>query len=307
MPDQAERSRLLNKQKADMQALVKKGKTLKGAMKDANAKAIEDLEAQHVAELKAFDEGGSKSGAGKAGGGYNATPAPAAPAPKKDEKKDEKQASAASKRKEFGGPRNWNGYSKTELAEFCADREISKKGGKEELIVRLINFHAELEKDVEREKEDKEKALAAKAEESDSSSGSDSDSSSDSSSEEAKPKKKPKAKAKASSSKAAAADASEDESSDEDSEDEEQLPEVDAEEADKQFKREKAMRGPIKALMTKHPDGFVVDALPELLAGIKVSGFTPQKCGYASLHSFCKAQPPALFKYDKKERKVYPP
>merc|ERR1712217_286008 len=49
--------------------------------------------------------------------------------------------------------RNWNGCSKTELEEECVERGLSKKGKKEDLIMRLIDFHNEQKLNAEDEEE----------------------------------------------------------------------------------------------------------------------------------------------------------
>merc|ERR1712217_872392 len=40
--------------------------------------------------------------------------------------------------------RHWNGLSKKELEEECTLRGLGKKGSKEDLIVKLINYHQDL-------------------------------------------------------------------------------------------------------------------------------------------------------------------
>merc|ERR1712146_686638 len=59
------------------------------------------------------------------------------------EKPAEKPAEAAPVTPPAGNfrERNWNGLSKTELEEECVESGLSKKGKKEDLIMRLIDFH----------------------------------------------------------------------------------------------------------------------------------------------------------------------
>jgi len=40
--------------------------------------------------------------------------------------------------------RQWNGLSKKELEECCVERGLSKKGSKEDLVMRCIEFHQNL-------------------------------------------------------------------------------------------------------------------------------------------------------------------
>eukprot|EP00927_Polykrikos_kofoidii_P074352 TRINITY_DN70332_c0_g1_i1.p1 TRINITY_DN70332_c0_g1~~TRINITY_DN70332_c0_g1_i1.p1 ORF type:complete len:271 (+),score=80.74 TRINITY_DN70332_c0_g1_i1:87-899(+) len=263
---QAERSKLLNRQKSEMQELVKKGKKLKGAMKDANQTAIDELEKKQEAELKEFDGTSAKGG-----GGYAGKEAPPA----------DKPSSSSVAKADFGKARNWGAYSKKELEEFCSERSISKKGNKEELVMRLTLFHQDLETN---------KVQAGGDEDAEASSAA------------ADPPKKSGSKGAAK-----AAVESDDEGSDEEGSDEssdEEMPEVSLEEAERQAKREKAVRGAIKVLMTKKPDGFPLDELPALLASINVANFTPQKLGYPSLRAFAKGQPGRLFAFDRKTNYV---
>mmetsp|Transcript_155263 Transcript_155263/g.476938 ORF Transcript_155263/g.476938 Transcript_155263/m.476938 type:complete len:274 (+) Transcript_155263:101-922(+) len=127
----AERSKLVQRQKQQKQELEKKVKKLKGAMKEAAAKELEELETKHEAELAEFEK--EKGG----GGGAAAKPAAAAaaaPAAEAEPAKDAKQFRE----------RHWSGLSKKELEEECVARGIGKKGSKEDLIQKLIIFHQDL-------------------------------------------------------------------------------------------------------------------------------------------------------------------
>lgn len=124
----AEKSKLVQRQKQQKQELEKKVKKLKGAMKEAAAKELEELEEKHEAELAEFDkEKGS-------GGGASAKPAAAAPAAEAEPAKDAKKFRE----------RHWSGLSKKELEDECVARGIGKKGSKEDLIQKLIIFHQDL-------------------------------------------------------------------------------------------------------------------------------------------------------------------
>lgn len=126
-----ERSKLVQRQKQQKTDLEKKVKKLKGAMKDAAAKELEELEAKHEAELAEFD--GKRSGGAPA----KATAAPVAPAA---EKAPAASKDSANKFRE----RNWSGLSKKELEEECVLRGLGKKGSKEDLVQKLIIFHQDL-------------------------------------------------------------------------------------------------------------------------------------------------------------------
>jgi hypothetical protein len=168
--------------------------------------------------------------------------------------------------------RNWNSLSNKEAQDECAKRGLSSKGKKEQLLTRLIVFHSELEAklaDGSIKIEDKK----PEPEEEDSEESSSDD----------------------------------EEDDDEDDEKKELTPE-ELEEAEKQYKREKIVRKAIKHLLTtKHKEGFQLDALPELLEGIKVKNFTPAMCGYKSMEDFAKKQPERLFRYSKSKKLIRPP
>merc|ERR1712039_1130286 len=158
----------MGKQKQAIAEQEKKIKKLKGAMKAAAQDELEAMEAKHAEELKAFDAG----------------PAPAAESTadreeeeeeegekkkkkkkkdkkedkeeeeeKEEEKKEEEPPSKKAPKKQVFRERNWNGCSKTELEEECVERGLSKKGKKEDLIMRLIDFHNEQKLNAEDEEE----------------------------------------------------------------------------------------------------------------------------------------------------------
>lgn len=122
----AEKSKLVQRQKQQKQELEKKVKKLKGAMKEAAMKELEELEAKHEAELADFDK--------EKGGGGASSKAAAAPAAEAEPAKDAKKFRE----------RNWSGLSKKELEDECVARGIGKKGSKEDLIQKLIIFHQDL-------------------------------------------------------------------------------------------------------------------------------------------------------------------
>ena len=119
---QAERSRLLNRQKKDRTELEKAVKTKKGSIKVAAQEQLEQLEKDQETELADFDvkHGGSQS-------------VPVVAAPKVSTKVF----------KNLPDDIEWNDLSKKELIEECALRGLSKGGGREELVTRLIGWAAE--------------------------------------------------------------------------------------------------------------------------------------------------------------------
>jgi len=162
---------------------------------------------------------------------------------------------------------NWNGLSKKELEEECVERGLGKKGSKEDLVMKLILFS--------QEQEGKQPVET-----------------------EAPPPKAPAAKAPPVRRKEVG-------SSDEEETDEEE--EVDVEKAALQYKREQYLRGALKVMVTKNPDGVSVEDLADVLADMKVTGYAPEKFGYKTTEKLLKYQPAKLLRYDAKERRIYPP
>lgn len=123
---QADRSRLLNRQKKERSDLEKDVKKKKGAMKQAAQEELEALEITHAQELAEFDNAHSTNPSSKPTAAPVVAAAPAAStthAPIDVE---------------------WNDLSKKELQEECALRNLSKGGGREELVTRLIGWAAEM-------------------------------------------------------------------------------------------------------------------------------------------------------------------
>ena len=79
------------------------------------------------------------------------------------------------------------------------------------------------------------------------------------------------------------------------------------EEAEKQYKREKLMRGAIVKCLEKQGP-FLLEELPKVLesATPPVKGFSPKICGYSTLKKFIKSQPRKYMKYDKATGMVNP-
>jgi len=162
---------------------------------------------------------------------------------------------------------NWNGLSKKELEEECVKRGLGKKGSKEDLVMKLILFSQEQEG---KEPVETEAPLP-----------------------KAPPAKAPPVRRR------------EVGSSDEEESDEEE--EADVEKAAQQYKREQYLRGALKVMVTKNPEGVSVDDLADVLAGMKVTGYAPEKFGYKTTEKLLKYQPAKLLRYDAKERMIYPP
>ena len=136
---QGERSKLLNKHKKDRSELEKDVKKKKGAMKAAAQLELEQLEAAQLLELAEFD---SIHNVGDS-------------ANKKDE---DHQPPPLVKVVSRSLPTDieWKDLSKKELQEECALRALSKGGGKEELVTRLICWAAERKLNPAEEGEDDE-------------------------------------------------------------------------------------------------------------------------------------------------------
>lgn len=320
-----ERSQLIQKQKQLKSDLEKKVKKLKGAMKTAAQTELEELEAKQEAELKAFESGGAK----KAEPGAAKAEAKAEPQAAKEEAEgdpselkaklkelkdnlkkqgfsskqikdnDDVKALDAKLKKHDGGEdddasqvfpdRQWNGLSKKELEEACKERGVGKGGNKEELVVKLINFHSEQKL---RAKEATEKAAADRPAPAKKAPAADSDEE-DSEEEE----------------DSSSSEEEEDDDDEEGDDDEESdVEEVSNEEVEKQHLRTKAIQKGIKYLLEKKcPDGFKVSELAEKLASINVKGFAPEKCGYKTVEKFVKGQPAALLHYSKTKEMIKPP
>lgn len=261
----AERSKLVQRHKQEKQELEKKVKKSKGAMKEAAAKELEELEERQEAELKTFEQ--NKGG----GGGASKT------APKEEAK--EPTESAKDLLKKFRD-RNWSSLSKKELEEACAERGLGKKGGKEDLIQKLIIFQQDLASKAAAEGPDEpaeDRTSAAKT-------------------------------AKAAADSEDDEDSEEDEDDEEDDDDDDDEEEVDREVAEKQARIEKHVQKAVQCVLTDHcPEGFALDDLCTKLEMVKVKGFAPEKCGYKTLEKFAKGQPRKVLRYDKKTQMILPP
>lgn len=256
----AERSKLVQKHKQQRAELEKKVKKLKGAMKEAAQKELDELDSKHEAELAEF-EGASAGAAGKA--------------TKKDEQKEE-ETPASSSGKVFRD-RNWNGLSKKELEDACVERGLGKKGSKEDLVTKLTIF----------QQEQASKAPAGGYASAQPPRASDEDEDDDDDEDE---------------------DDEDDDDEDDDEEDDDDDQEVDAEEMERQGKREKAVQKAVRFLLTdKCPDGFPLDELIQKLEMVNVKGFAPEKLGYKTVEKFVRGQPEAVLRYRRKEQMILPP
>jgi len=281
-----ERSKLIQKQKQQKQELEKKVKKLKGAMKEAAQKEMEELEGKHEKELAEFDKGPPLGGDAKEEDAKDSKEEKKEKKSKKEGKESKEEAkeskeeepaasSSGAKTTEFR-ERQWNGLSKKELEEECILRGLGKKGGKEDLIQKLIIFHQE-HKFAPPSRAGSSGGALAKA------------GASDSEDEELEEE-----------------ESSDDDDEDEDEEDEEEE-KVDEEELIKRGKREEIVRKGIKMVLKAAPDGFPVSELAERLAGANLKGFAPEKMGYKSVDKFLKGQPDSLLRYSRKKQLVRPP
>ncbi|CAE7358060.1 dnajc27 [Symbiodinium natans] len=264
----AERSKLVQRQKQQRQELEKKIKKLKGAMKEAAQKEMDELEQQHEAELTKFD-----ANKGVAEG------------PGKEVAAEADAASILQDAKKFRD-RNWSGLSKKELEEECVARGLGKKGSKEDLVQKLIIFQQELT------------SKLAAAEEAKPSQGY---------AAQAAPVASDKS-AKGSKDEDDEDEDEDDDDEDDDDDDEDDDDEVDAEEMERQGKREKAIQKAMRFLLTeKCPDGFLLSELVEKLEMVNVRGFAPEKLGYKTTEKFVRRQPEAVLRYRKKDQMILPP
>ena len=243
---QAERSRLLNRQKKERSDLEKEVKKKKGAMKAAAEAQLEEMEASHAKELDEFDE---KHGSGK------------------QQKEAPKQAAPqVVVSKKLPTDIEWNDLSKKELQEECALRGLSKGGGREELVTRLICWAAEV-------KARGDTGSVEADEEEDSEHSSDDDSVSDS-----------------------------DDNDDIPDMTDEQRNEAEKQYKRELIVRKAILH----LFESKFPEGFLLDDLPEYLARIKVVNFKPESLGYSSLHEFARKQPREAIFYDKGHKMLKP-
>jgi hypothetical protein len=242
---QAERSRLLNRQKKERSDLEKEVKKKKGAMKAAAEAQLEEMELSHTKELQEFDE---QHGSGK----------------QQKETSNAPQVLVVSKK--LPTDIEWNDLSKKELQEECALRGLSKGGGREELVTRLICWAAEVKASGAEPGEGEENS-----EESDHSS--DDDSVSDSDDEDDIP----------------------DMTDEQRNEAEKQYK--------RELIVRKAI---LHLFESKFPEGFLLEDLPEYLARIKVVNFKPESLGYSSLHEFARKQPREAIFYDKGHKMLKP-
>jgi len=256
----ADRSKLVQKQKQQRTELEKKVKKLKGAMKEAAQKELDELDSKHEAELAEFE--GASGATGQA-------------AKKQEEKEEETPASSGGK---VFRDRNWNGLSKKELEEACVDRGLGKKGSKEDLVTRLTIFQQEQASKAPVGGYASAQPPRASDEDEDDDDEDDDDDDED----------------------------NDDEDDDEEDDDDDQ--EVDAEEMERQGKREKAVQKAVRFLLTdKCPDGFKVDELIKKLEMVNVKGFAPEKLGYKTVEKFVRGQPESVLRYRRKEQMILPP
>ena len=121
-----ERSKLLNRQKAERSAAQKEMKKKRGELLEAAHKKFEEMEARHEAELRAFDEAHGKGGAA-AGAGAG------------------KEKKGSGRKIKTLTQQQVKEMTKKELEEACGARGLGKKGSREDLVMRLIMWVQENE------------------------------------------------------------------------------------------------------------------------------------------------------------------
>lgn len=238
---QAERSRLLNRQKKDRSDLEKDVKKKKGAMKAAAQAELEQLEIDQARQLAEFD---ALNGLAVQSESLQSSPAPVV---------------KVSTKSSLPTDIEWQDLSKKELQEECSLRGLSKGGGKEELVTRLICWAADHKGNPSPEEGEEDD------DEEEHSSDEDSVSSSD----------------------------DEEEADDNMTEEQKQTAEK---QYKRELIVRKAI---LHLFENKFPEGFPLEELPEYLARIKVVNFKPESLGYATLHEFARKQPREAIFYDK--------
>ncbi|CEL99431.1 unnamed protein product [Vitrella brassicaformis CCMP3155] len=275
-----ERSLLRTKHANELKELEKDVKKKKGAMKEAAQKKLEDAEERHAKELAEFDK--------QRGGGGGKPSAASASASSSSSSKDQPKngtassssSSAALAMKVFPDA-NWSGLSNSELQAACEERGISKKGKKEDLISRLMQFHqsqaARLREQEGGGQGQQQQQQASRAAGGDENGG-----------------------------------------MDKDDDDDDPKSQAEIEESERQYKRELVMRKALRAVLNKHAQklaadgvtedpGIPIDELCERFAAIKVRNFRPELLGYTTVEEFVDSQPDGLVFYDKKAKRLYPP
>jgi hypothetical protein len=106
----------------------------KGLLKDAAQKKVDEVAARHEIELTQLRE----AQAAAANNGNDAAPSTAA-----KPKAAAENGSSAQKKVKKWPVLNWTSQARSELDQACTDRGLSKKGKKEDLVVRLTLFSQE--------------------------------------------------------------------------------------------------------------------------------------------------------------------
>jgi len=130
---QAERSRLLNKQQLELQELKKDLKKKKGAYLKESQKKYDEAVERHKIELKELENklGMEQSSSTEKSETKHETP---------KEEETSKSSKNIKTNPNLLKQKNWGDMSKKDLEEECANRGLSKKGNKEQLIVRLVTW-----------------------------------------------------------------------------------------------------------------------------------------------------------------------
>ena len=209
---QAERSRLLNRQKKDRTELEKTVKSKKGAFKQAAQEELAKLETDQEHELAEFDRQHRSA---------------SSPQVVQDGDESPAKVKKTKGKKKLPVDIEWSDLSKRELQEECHQRGLSKGGGREELVSRLIDWAADRKAKMKNGIEEEEEEEDSESDDSDSS------------------------------------DDEGDDSSD-DSDDIPDMTDTQKEEAERQYKRELIVRKAILHLFeSKFPDGFPLEDLPD--------------------------------------------
>lgn len=250
---QLEISKLKQRQRDELAVLAKDVKKKKGALKKAAQKKYDDMVAKHEEELAALTD----------------APAPAAPGESAAPSKP-----AAPKKAKRWPVLAWSQQPRSVLEECCAERGISKKGKKEDLVVRLNTFAQEQQLAF-----DNGELIEASEDESE-----DEESGSDSGSDSGYFKKKGE-------------DDDDDESSSDGDEFADETPE-EKEARERLAKRRGVVVGRLFQILQKVQfNQIALDELEEQLAEAGVKNFRPELVGYETNIQFLQEEQGKYFKY----------
>lgn len=282
---EAERSKLLNRQRAEKQAALKDLKKKRGDLLDAAKKKYEELLERQEQELAEFDEKNNT-------GGKSA---------EKARKEREEAAAAASEPTSHGVvTANEDGIlfkdmSKKELETECKARGISHKGSREDMIMRLLTSDAAPVKSQAKKKASSgPKRVVVSA-----------------------PKKQQKEEDEEESESESESE-SENEEEEEEHEEKKEVPKeltpeekAEKEEKERIKKRKAFLRQSLQRLVKENSDGVLGSDLADKLIEMGVlrdaAGLAPEKFGFGDMKDLLISFSPKTINYDDARDMIYPP